>query len=244
LKRVGIIGCGAIGNIILEAIANRTIECDEVILFDGQIERAQKLANSQKANTTVVNSVDKMIQLKPLVIVEAASQQAVRQYAKKILAEEIELIIMSVGALLDLNLSSTKLHITSGAIGGIDAISSAALAGIEQATLTTRKNPEALEMNNQKEELVFEGKPNDAVKRFPKEMNVAATLALAAQPEKVNVRLISDPHVTRNVHEIKVKWKHGDMAFAFSNDPHPSNPKTSALAAWSAIRLLKSILNE
>jgi len=28
----------------------------------------------------------------------------------------------------------------------------------------------------------------------------------------------------------------------FANDPHPENPKTSALAAWSAIQLLQKLL--
>jgi aspartate dehydrogenase len=83
-----------------------------------------------------------------------------------------------------------------------------------------------------------------AVRLFPKEMNVAATLALAVYPEKVKVKIISDPKVTRNVHEIKVAWKHGDMLLRFENDPHPDNPGTSALAAWSAIKLLKDLLEK
>jgi aspartate dehydrogenase len=48
--------------------------------------------------------------------------------------------------------------------------------------------------------------------------------------------------VNRNVHEVQVRWRYGDMLLRFSNDPHPQNPKTSALAAWSAINLLKGIL--
>ena len=71
---------------------------------------------------------------------------------------------------------------------------------------------------------------------------MAATLALAVRPAKLKVRIISDPKVTRNVHEIKIKWKHGNMFLKFANDPHPENPKTSALAAWSAISLLKQTL--
>lgn len=228
----------------MEAIANHIIECDEVILFDGQIERAQKLAKSCRVNVTVVDEVEKMVALRPSVIVEAASQQAVKQYARGIVSKGIELIVMSVGALLELNLNRRKIHIPSGAIGGLDAISSATLAGAEQIVLTTRKNPQALEMNNQKSELVFEGSPSDAVKNYPKEMNVAATLALIASPEKILVRLISDPKVTRNIHEIEVKWKYGEMTLNFANDPHPNNPKTSALAAWSAIKLLKGMLEE
>ena len=92
-------------------------------------------------------------------------------------------------------------------------------------------------MDNQEEKIVYEGAAEEAVRLFPRGMNVAATLALTTQPEKV--KIISDPKVHRNVHEIRIKWKHGDMFPKFANDPHPENPKTSALAAWSAINLLK-----
>lgn len=242
MRKVGIIGCGAIGTIIAGAVEGRIINCDELILYDHNIVKAEKLKKSLHVPVTVVESLDEMIKLKPTVIVEAASQQAVRAYINKILTENIELIVMSVGGLLDLNIKSNKIHIPSGAIGGLDAISGAALAGIDEILLTTRKNPRALDMDNREEKLVYEGNAQEAVRLFPREMNVAATLALTAQSEKVKVRIVSDPKVDRNVHEIKIKWKYGDMLLKFANDPHPENPKTSALAAWSAIKLLKEIL--
>jgi aspartate dehydrogenase len=151
---------------------------------------------------------------------------------------------MSVGALLDMRMDNCKIHSPSGAIGGVDAIASAALAGIDEVTLTTRKNPQALKTEKRGETIVFDGDAEMAVRLFPEEMNVAATLALAVYPEKVKVKIISDPKVTRNVHEIKVAWKHGDMLLRFENDPHPDNPGTSALAAWSAIKLLKDLLEK
>jgi aspartate dehydrogenase len=243
VKRVGIIGCGAIGTIISEAFEKAIIKCDELILYDLNIEKAEKLRSSLHVQITIVKSLKEMLKFKPLVIVEAASQQAVREYINKILAKNIELIVMSVGALLGLNVRSNKIHISSGAIGGLDAISSAELAGVETVVLTTRKNPKTLEMENQRAELVYEGTAEEAVRLFPRGMNVAATLALTTQPEKVKVRVISDPKIDRNIHEIKLRWKHGEMLLEFANDPHPGNPRTSALAAWSAIELLKEILD-
>jgi aspartate dehydrogenase len=244
VKRVGLIGCGAIGTVISGAIDKGLIKCDELILYDRNAERAEKIKNSLHVPVTVVKSLEEMLTLKPAVIVEAASQQAVRDYANRIVMENIELIVMSVGALLDLKVKSNKIHIPSGAIGGLDAISSASIAGIDQVILTTRKNPKTLDMDNKAEKLVFEGSAEKAVRRFPREMNVAATLALTTQPEKVKVRVISDPKVDENVHEIKIKWKHGDMQLKFANEPHPENPRTSALAAWSAIKLLKQVLDK
>jgi aspartate dehydrogenase len=242
LKTIGIIGCGAIGTLIVEAVEKKIVPCDGIILYDIDEPRAEKLKRSLHTPATVTKNLEDMIKLRPAVIVEAASQQAVREYAGKIIAKKIELVVMSVGALLDMNIRSDKIHISSGAIGGLDAISSANLAGVDDVILTTRKNPRILDLADPEEKLIFEGDAQEAVRRFPREMNVAATLALAVQPRKVRVRIISDPKVHRNVHEIRIKWRHGEMLLRFSNDPHPDNPKTSALSAWSAIKLLKQLL--
>lgn len=243
-KVVGIIGCGAIGTVIAKAVDNKIVDCDGVVLYDVVDEKAEKLGKSLSIETVIVRSVDEMIRLNPKVIIEAASQQAVKEYANKISSRNIHLIILSIGALLDLDMKGDKIHIPSGAIGGLDAISSAALAGINEALLTTRKNPRSLGRDDKKEILVYEGSAKEAVKIFPKNINVAATLALTVRPAKLKVRIVSDPKVTRNIHEIKIKWKHGEMLFKFMNEPYPENPKTSALAAWSAINLLKNLLEE
>ena len=244
VKKVGIIGCGAIGSLIAEAVDKGIIEVDELILYDREPEKAERLQKSLNAATIIVSNLNEMLKSHPAVIVEAASQEAAREYIGPIVGKNIELVVMSVGALLDCKLKSSRIHTSSGAIGGLDAISSAALAGVDEVVLITRKHPKTLDMNNQKEKVVYEGSAQEAVRRFPREMNVAATLALTVPPDKLLVRVVSDPKTSRNTHEIWVKWAHGDMSFKFENDPHPDNPKTSALAAWSAIKLLKDLLDK
>ena len=236
------IGCGAIGTVLAEAIARRLVVCDELLVYDFDMAKAEQLKKALKFPVTIVASFDELLKRKPTVIVEAASQQAAKDYVGKIVAEGIELIVLSTGALLDLNVDMNRVHVPSGAIGGLDAISSAALAGIEEVILTSRKNPRAFGRNNTQAETVYEGVAEEAARRFPREMNVAATLALTVKPAKVKVQVISDPNVQRNTHEIKLKWKFGEMNLRFANDPHPENPHTSALAAWSAIKLLQTLL--
>lgn len=243
-RKVGIIGCGAIGTLIVEAVERKIVVCDELILYDYDEEKAKELKSSLHFPTAVVASVEEMLRLKPKVIVEAASQQAAREYVERIVAEGIDLIVMSSGALLGLKVQSSKIHVPSGAIGGLDALSSAALAGIDEVVLTSRKNPRALELNNKEAKIVYEGTAEEAARLYPREMNVAATLALTVKPAKVRVQVVSDPNVQRNTHEFKVKWRFGEMFLRFANDPHPENPRTSALAAWSAIRLLKTLLEK
>ena len=242
MKTVAIVGCGAIGTLIAQAIEKGVVPCDRLILYDIDKVKAEKLKETLHVPAAVAESLDELIKLEPTVLVEAASQQAARDIVPKAISGNVELIVMSVGALLGMNVRSSKIHVSSGAIGGLDAISSADLAGVDEVVLTTRKNPRVLDLDNQAEKLVYEGGAEEAARRFPREMNVAATLALTVEPEKVRVQVISDPKVQKNVHEIRVKWKYGDMFLRFSNDPHPENPKTSALSAWSAIRLLKEIL--
>ncbi len=241
-RKVGIIGCGAIGTLIAEAVERRLVTCDELILYDQYEKKAEKLKSSLRIPVIVVASLDEMLRLKPKVIVEAASQQAAQEYVGRIVAEGIDLIVMSSGALLGLNVQSSKVHVPSGAIGGLDALSSAALAGIDEVVLASRKNPRALELNNKEPKVVYEGSAEEAARLYPREMNVAATLALTVKPAKVRVQVVSDPAVQRNTHEFRVKWQFGEMFLRFANDPHPENPRTSALAAWSAIRLLKILL--
>lgn len=240
--KVGIIGCGAIATLIAEAVEQNLVVCDELILYDKNEQKAKTLKRSLRFPSTIVTGVEEMLKLKPKVIVEAASQQAAREYVEQITAEGVDLIVMSTGALLDLNMPSNKVHVPSGAIGGLDALSSAALARIDEVVLTSKKNPRALDMTNTKATIVYKGTAEEAARLFPREMNVAATLALTVKPTKVQVQVISDPAVQRNTHEFRVKWQFGEMFLRFENDPHPENPRTSALAAWSAIRLLKTLL--
>jgi aspartate dehydrogenase len=184
LKKIGVIGCGVIGRLIAQSFAERQIQCDELLLYDKDIEKAGKIRTELKAAITPVNSVDEMIRAKPKIVVESASQQAVREYLPKLLSSNIEIVVMSVGALIDMDVESDRIHVPSGAIGGLDAISSAALAGIQNIKLTTRKNPKTLGLNNTSEKIAYQGTAEEAVKLFPREMNVAATLALTVKDRK------------------------------------------------------------
>ena len=240
--KVGLIGCGAIGTVLAEAIERKLVICDELVVYDVDASKAEKLKGALKVPVTIAESVDELLALKPMVVVEAASQQAVKDYVSKIVSAGIELIVLSTGGLVGLDVDLDKVHVPSGAIGGLDALSSAALAGIDEVVLTSRKNPKAVGKDNRTEEVIYEGHAEEAARLFPREMNVAATLALTVKPTMVKVRVVSDPAVKRNTHEIQVQWRFGEMFLHFGNDPDPNNPHTSALAAWSTIKLLQSLL--
>src|ERR1039457_4421048 len=100
MKRVGLIGCGAIGTVLAEAIERKLVVCDELVIFDVDTSKAEKLKNQIKFPVKIMPNVEELLASKPSIIVEAASQQAVREYYNQILAANVDFIIMSTGALI------------------------------------------------------------------------------------------------------------------------------------------------
>ena len=93
------------------------------------------------------------------------------------------------------------------------------------------------------EEVLFSGSPLEAVKGFPKNINVASVLNLAGiGAKKTKVRIVTSPTYTKNTHEIEITGDFGRITTRTENVPSKKNPKTSALAILSAIATLKGIV--
>ncbi len=259
---IGIIGCGAIGSTLAKAAENIP-EIDDVIVFDKSHVCSRVMEEKLSKAKSALNVEELLAQSD--FIFEAASQEAVILFAKTILAAGKDLLIMSVGALVDdefrADLEKTasehdaKIFLTTGAICGIDGLSSAAVSGIEEVTLITTKPPAAFkgvshieDMNIDLENLtepktIFQGSAAEAVKLFPQNVNVAATVSLAGIGfEKTNVTLIADPKSTQNHHQITARGDFGTMKASIDNLPFERNPKTSKIAAQSAIAALRKIV--
>lgn len=243
---VGIIGCGAIANIIASRIVPEDNNIEIKYFFDKDIERAENLATF--AGGVAVLDFDDMLEDVDLIL-ECASPYSVKFLAPKILEKGIDMIIMSIGAFMDtdfytevLNIArknKAHIHLPSGAIVGLDGIKAVADFGLKEISLVTRKSPKSLGKDIDTEEVLFEGKASQAVKEFPLNINVAATISMACNRD-IDVKIIVDPKVDRNVHEITAKGDFGEFKTITMNHPCAANPKTSMLAAISAIKLLKS----
>lgn len=265
MLKIGIIGCGFIGGQICKAIDAGTINAELYALSDFSESKVLKLAASLKNCSPACMKVEELLRNVDLVI-ESASQNAVRLIVPQALEAGRNVMVLSIGALADKELrerlfrlakqNNCKLYFPSGAVAGIDGINSASAAEIYSVSLTTRKPPlgfagaphvKALGIqleNIEKETLLFEGPASEAVKAFPANVNVAATISLAGIGfERTKVRVIADPALSRNVHEITVEGEFGKFFTKVENLPSPENPKTSYLAALSAISTLKKILN-
>ncbi len=265
MVRVGLIGCGAIGTMLAKAIDDGTVaNTDLVAVFDIYAEQMEDLVKKLKHRPKAYREFEKFLKESGAELVaEAASQEAVKQYAEKIIVSGKDIMIMSVGALLDEELlkkiktaaerEERQVLVPSGAIGGLDAVKAAKLGGVDRVVLTTRKHPDSLKDSPHFQRVVkdpeglrdarviFEGAADEAVKAFPANVNVSAALSLAGiGGANTVVRVVADPSVTRNIHEIEVEGSFGRMKVLLENIRHPANPKTSYLAVLSAIETLRS----
>jgi aspartate dehydrogenase len=265
---VCIVGCGAIGSELAMAIdSGKVTGVTLLALVDIVQESAHKLKLRLHNDAIVFTNLSELTSSPEFknvdLVIEAASQTAAKTLSKKIVESKKDLLLMSVGALTDEVLLShllsavltngTHIYVPSGAIAGIDAIRSVK-ATLESVKLTTTKNPRALAgapffntndigLDSIKEKkLIYEGTAADAVTKFPANINVAAILALAGIGiHETKVRIIADPHIAVNEHQIEAVGGFGEMVITVRNVPSPNNPKTSLLAVLSAVECLRSI---
>jgi aspartate dehydrogenase len=271
-RRIGIIGCGTIGTELALAIDKSHVKNAVIVfLFDSITNASLDLRDKLFKNyPSVFSKFSQLISSSPFkeadIIVEAASQAAVKTFAKKIVSSNKSLMIMSTGALSDAHLlkelystvvkHDSHIYFPTGAIAGIDALCSVK-QHLDFVMLTTTKNPKSLagapffDLTNikpetiRKRKLLYNGNASNAIKMFPTNINVAVLLSLAGVgTEKTRVRVIADPNIDRNEHEIIARGKFGEILIVVGNVPSPSNPKTSYLASLSAIECLRRICDD
>ena len=263
LKRIGILGCGAIGTEIALAIDSGKIPAKLTHVFDFSKDKSQSLVAKLKDKPEITENVGLLAAAPTDIIVESASQDAVRDNALSILQNRKDLMIMSVGALLDESILDIitegckdfkrSIYLPSGAILGLDGIRSVK-DELESITLVTTKSPRSLkgakffetskiDIENIKESvIIFEGTAQEAVQLFPANINVAALLSLAGLGSfNTKVKIVADPNTDKNTHEILAQGKFGKFSIKVENMPSQSNPKTSRLAILSAIECLRTV---
>jgi aspartate dehydrogenase len=255
------LGCGAMGTQIALAIDSGKIPAILTHVFDNSKEKSALLVEKLKNKPEIVEN-SHLLSSNPIdIVVEAASQDAVRDAGLSILQNKKDLMIMSVGALLDESIYDIlsdacdhfkkTIYLPSGAIAGLDGLKSVK-DELESLSITTTKHPRSLkgakffetsdinldEINSST--ILFEGNAKEAVSLFPANINVAALLSLTGiGSEKTGVKIIADPNTDKNTHHIEAEGKFGKMTFTIANYPDENNPKTSRLAILSAIETLK-----
>ena len=247
---VGLIGLGAIGQAIVHlARQHAAAEVDVVAALVRDASRRRP-----DGNPPTVATIEELLALRPAVVVEAGGHAALRAHGPAVLRAGCDLIVVSVGALADPGLeeelraaaraSGAQARVASGAIGGLDALAAAALGGLTRVTHTTRKPAavllgptEAARLTHARE--VFRGTAREGALTFPESLNVAAAVSLAGIGfDRTEVRVVADPGIDRNHHEIVAEGTFGTFRFAIQNIPSEANARTAKLVAMSAVHAL------
>lgn len=257
-KRLAIVGCGFLGNIVAEACEKGLLEGYELV---GAMSRDHRKAEqlTARAGGRACESLEELLNLKPDYLVETASVQTVKDVAVEALRRGICLVPLSIGAFADASFyeavkeaaaeGGAKIHIPAGAVGGFDVLQTVALMaqaeGKEiQAGIETRKGPASLQntplfqeemMTEEADRQVFFGTASEAIALLPTKVNVAVASALATiGPEHATARITSVPGMAGDDHKITAEIDGVKAVVDIYS-------RTSAIAGWSVVALLRNL---
>lgn len=253
-RRIAIVGYGAIGRDLAAALAARPDTAVAVVLHVGSPR-----ISDVDPTWAVVHDRDALAAFGPSLVVEAAGAAALREWGLAALSLGVPLLLSSVGALHDNDLrealvraaqhAGTRLYLPSGALAGLDYVRAAQGADGLRIAYESRKPPAAWadELARLGQPVVpgepvplFEGDARAAAARYPANLNVAATLALAGTGfEATRVSVVVDPAAAGNIHRIVVESALGTLDLAVANKPSPNNPKTSWIVSRSLLAAIE-----
>lgn len=251
---VGIIGYGNIARALTGHLAGLGVTDITALVRPG---------SQVQADVTLVTDIDALLATQPDVVVECAGHAAVRALGPAVLRAGLPLVVVSVGALADRALHETLLEAQHGAgrmifpigaIGGLDLLSTLALAGDVTVTYRGTKPPAAwkgspaegrVNLDGLAQPTTFyQGSARDTARDFPKNANVVAALALAgAGFDATRAELVAAPSATGNTHSFDVISPLCRYSMQIAAQPSPDNPRTSATTAWSVVTEIKRLMD-
>jgi aspartate dehydrogenase len=256
--RLGMIGYGAIGREVLAASRRSAL--------GAQVELAAVLVRRPRCvghDLLVTDQAERFLEQSLDVVLECAGHEAVRAHGVRCLEAGADLVLTSIGALVDDALrasledaavaSARRLILAAAGIGALDILAGAAVGGLESVAMTVRKDPSAW-YGTEAESLcdlahlrtpfvVYEGPVREGARRYPQNVNIAAAVALAGIGlDRTQLTIIADPTIRTHVVEIEASGAFGSFRFVEDVRPTADNPKTGKLVAMALIKTIRQLV--
>jgi aspartate dehydrogenase len=247
--RLGLIGYGAIGKHI-EAAGLEDIDLVAVLVKrprnDGKLTHEPERFFARKFDA----------------VAECAGHEAVRAHGQRVLEGGADFLVTSVGAFTDAALfdrllaaakaNKRRLILPSAGIGALDILSSAAVGGLDQVTVTVRKDPSAwkgtvaetlVDLDALKEpHTVFDGPVREGARLYPQNVNISAAAAIAGVGlDRTRVVIVADPTITTHVVELEASGAFGRFSFSEDVAVSEENRKTGKLVAMAMIKSVRQL---
>ncbi|CAN7667142.1 aspartate dehydrogenase [Caballeronia sp. LjRoot34] len=261
---VGLIGFGSIGRAIIDSwsrapIRNHRIQA--VLVRSHQVEDAKDALGK---GVVVTTDIFEFLCVRPCLVIEAAGHTAVTQHAADVLKAGAKFVILSAGALANdpfrediLALaarSGGQIVIPVGAIAGIDGLLALRRLGLSHVRYTSTKPPvswrgtvaeQQFDLDSlTKPTTIFRGNAAEAAHFFPKNANLAATVAVAGLGFRdTEVELVADPSAPGNSGRIEASGAGSRLEVTVAGEQSASNPKTSSITGLSVLSYLENETN-
>ena len=255
--RLGVIGYGAIGREVVAAWRRRAL--------GPNVELAAVLVRSPRAGADEVPvsaDPERFLAARLDVVLECAGHQAVRDHGARCLEAGADLVLTSIGALVDdaervrlyaaAETNGRRLVIASAGIGALDILAAAAVGGLERVVVTVRKDPSAWYGTEAERRCdlaalgapltLFDGSVREGAMRYPQNVNISAAAALAGIGlDRTRLVIVVDPGIRRHVVEIAAEGAFGRFSFVEEVEPTPDNPKTGTLVAMALVKTIRQL---
>jgi aspartate dehydrogenase len=257
--RVAVAGLGAIGKVVANKLDKQEVEGCRLTAVSGRDPQKTKDFISNLLVSVPAVPLAELSEYADVVI-ECVPPELLAQVVEPVLRAGKKVVVLSVGALLELpdlvDLAASgngQILVPSGALLGLDAVSAAAEGNIESVSMVSRKPPRGLKgapflkernicIDNLVEPLMlFSGTAREAAKGFPANLNVSVALSLVGiGPDRTRIEVWADPQVVRNTHHIEVVSDSSLLHMTIENIPS-ENPKTGRITAQSVLALLRKM---
>ena len=254
MKKLVIVGCGKLGNIVVDALQKGLLSEYELVgVYSRTKAKADALA-SRVDGCRVCESVGDLLALQPDYLVEAASPAAMRECTLPALRQGISVVTLSIGAFADdafyaevmqaTREKNAHVYIVSGATGGFDVLQTATLMGGATACFFNEKGPNALKGTpvyddslQTEQRTVFQGTATEAIAQFPTKVNVTVAASRASVgPQNMQVTMQSTPGFVGDTQRVEIKNEQVHAVI----DVYSA---TAEIAGWSVVNTLRNIVS-